>query len=125
MVKNIRPAENLHILLWLIKDICWCLNLIIPGLIMIIPTIAFAFYITWRMREIYCELMHNLAVCCWICANSIWMIGEFFYDDGLRLPALVFFITGLIIVSFYYCRLLIDYLSGKDKNPFKNPSNTF
>ena len=92
---------------------------------MIIPTLTFAFYITWKTREIYSEIMHNLAICCWISANSIWMIGEFFYDDELRDPALFFFATGLIIISIYYGRLLINYFSGKDKNPFQNPPNGF
>lgn len=114
MIKDIRKTENLHILLWLIKDTCWCLNLIIPGLIMIVPTLSLAFYITWKTRSILSELMHNLAICCWIFANSIWMIGEFFYDDGLRHYALTFFIIGLAVIIAYYVMILTHSFRKKD-----------
>ena len=51
-------------------------------MIMIVPTIGLAFYISWISRRDKAELFHNLAVCCWISANSTWMIGEFYYEDG-------------------------------------------
>ena len=75
---------------------------------MIVPTLSLAIYITWKTRKIYSEMMHNLAICCWIFANSIWMIGEFFYDDGLRNYALVFFITGLGILVIYYGMIIVN-----------------
>ncbi|MBK7388790.1 MAG: hypothetical protein IPI23_06865 [Bacteroidetes bacterium] len=101
-LKKIRGYENLHILLWLLKDTCWVMLWEIPGLIMIIPTIGVAFHITWFRRHVRVDLFHNLAVCCWISANSIWMIGEFFFDDKLRIPAMVLFVSGLITVAYYY-----------------------
>lgn len=73
---------------------------------MIIPTIAVAFHITWLRRHIISDLFHNLAVSFWICANSVWMIGEFFFDDGLRNFALFFFISGLITLFTYYVLVL-------------------
>lgn len=115
MTRNIRNSENLHILLWLIKDTFWCLTLKTPGLIMIIPTLSLAIYITWKTKETYSELMHNLAICCWISANSIWMIGEFFFEDGLRNYAIVFFIIGLIIIGFYYGKTTMNYLKTDKK----------
>jgi len=99
---RIREYENLHILLWLLKDTCWVLNWEVAGLIMIIPTIGVALHITWLRRSVKSELFTNLAVSLWISGNSTWMIGEFFYDDGLRTPALMFFLTGLIIVFYYH-----------------------
>ncbi len=69
---------------------------------MIIPTIGVAIHITWLRRHIRSDLFHNLAVCLWISGNSIWMIGEFFYDDGLRTPAVILFATGLLFVLYYY-----------------------
>jgi hypothetical protein len=113
MNKILRRQENLHIMFWLVKDTCWCLTFRVPALIMIIPTLVLAIYITWKTRNIYAELMHNLAICCWIAANSVWMIGEFYYDDGLRPYALVFFFTGLISISIYYGRIVLTY--GKRK----------
>jgi len=102
MLKSIRKFENLHIACWLLKDTCWVLDLQIFGLIMIFPTLFLAFFITFKFRKIISELYHNLAVCFWIMANTIWMIGEFFYDDSLRSFAMIFFIIGLIILMIYY-----------------------
>jgi hypothetical protein len=100
--ERIRKFENLHIVLWLLKDTCWVMDFKAGGIFMIFPTIAVAFYITYISRKNLSELFHNIAVCCWIMANSIWMTGEFFFDDGLRLPAATFFTLGLIAVTLYY-----------------------
>ena len=101
-----RRIENLHILFWLIKDACWALNLHVPALIMIVPTMLAALVITWQTRKIFSELMHNLAVVFWIVANCTWMIGEFYgWDEGtfgLRNMALLPFSIGLIILAVYY-----------------------
>jgi uncharacterized membrane protein YciS (DUF1049 family) len=101
-----RRIENLHILFWLVKDACWALNLRIPGLIMIIPTVVAAVLITWQTRKIISELVHNLAVVFWIFANCTWMIGEFYgWDEGkfgLRNLALIPFSIGLLILFIYY-----------------------
>ena len=105
-MKNIRKYENFHIALWLLKDTCWVTDFKTGGIVMIVPTLAVAFYITWKMRIHTAELFHNLAVCSWICANSIWMVGEFFFNDGLRQPATIFFSLGLIFIGWYYFVLL-------------------
>jgi hypothetical protein len=69
---------------------------------MIAPTVALAIYITWLHRHSKVELLHNLAVVLWLFANSIWMVGEFYYEDGTRSVALVFFIAGLGTAAYYY-----------------------
>ncbi|MCC6286279.1 MAG: hypothetical protein IT249_00190 [Chitinophagaceae bacterium] len=101
-----RRIENLHILLWLLKDVCWALNLKVLGMIMIIPTISVAVMISWQTRKIQSELLHNLAVVCWIIANCLWMTGEFFgWDEGAlgaRHLALIPFSAGLVILFYYY-----------------------
>jgi hypothetical protein len=102
MKYQIRKYENFHILLWLFKDLCWATISKSAGVFMIAPTLALAIYITAINRSDKAELAHNLAVCFWICANSIWMIGEFYYEDGLRPPAIVFFVLGLTVMLFYY-----------------------
>lgn len=99
---KLREYENFHIVLWLLKDTCWVMDFKIPGLIMILPTISVAIHITWLHRKSMSELFHNLAVVLWISANSVWMIGEFFFNDTLRPIATVFFIIGLILVAAYY-----------------------
>lgn len=104
-----RRIENLHILFWLIKDACWAINLHVPAMIMIIPTIGVALLICWQTRFILSEFMHNLAVILWITANTIWMIGEFYGWDvnlyhgyGLRQFALIPFLLGLGVLVYYY-----------------------
>jgi hypothetical protein len=80
---------------------------------MIVPTVVLAIYITWEKKNIPVALAHNLAVCFWITANSIWMIGEFYYDDGLRNYSLVFFVTGLITLSIFYIGLMMGKFNSK------------
>jgi hypothetical protein len=106
MISKIRRLENSHIVLWLLKDTCWVLDFKIMGMIMILPTIAMAVYITLISRSDRKELIHNLAVVAWILANSTWMIGEFYLDDSTRAYAAAYFITGLVLVMYYYLSTL-------------------
>jgi hypothetical protein len=101
-IRNIRKQENLHILLWLIKDTFWVLNFQVGGMIMILPTLVVAIAITWRWRHLRSELFHNIAVCFWISANVSWMIGEFFFNDSIRPIAVMFFSLGLFSIAYYY-----------------------
>ncbi len=112
-----RRIENLHILLWLVKDACWAINLKIPALIMIIPTLWVAIVITYQTRKITSEFLHNLAIDFWITANCTWMIGEFTGWDanlvgryGLREFSLIPFGIGLFILGYYY----LIYIRRKD-----------
>lgn len=109
---GLRKFENFHIVLWLVKDTFWVTDFRIPGLLMILPTIGMALFITWKSRQWAEELYHNLAVICWICANSVWMIGEFFFDDTLRPASIVFFSIGLLIIAGYYLPKLLSRLKG-------------
>ena len=103
MKYSIRKFENFHILLWLIKDLCWVVLWKPLGVFMIAPTLIFAVYITYLNKADKAELAHNLAVCFWICANSVWMIGEFYYSDNMRPYAIGLFVAGLFaMVRFYF-----------------------
>ncbi len=82
---------------------------------MILPTVIMAFYLTYLSRADRKELLHNLAVCCWILANSIWMIGEFYFDDTTRPYAAAFFILGLAFVAIYYLGLSFRGASKKEE----------
>jgi hypothetical protein len=119
MKYSIRRFENFHILLWLIKDLCWVILWKPLGIFMIAPTLLFAIYITYLNRADKAELAHNIAVCFWISANSIWMIGEFYYEDSTRSIAVIFFLLGLLMILGYYLPLV--YKRGivmvKKKNP--------
>lgn len=102
MIGNIRKKENLHIVLWLIKDFGWIMDFKILALLMAVPTLALAAQLCWITRVDRSELHHNGAVLCWISANVIWMTGEFFYNDGIRHLAAPFFVLGLIILAKFY-----------------------
>jgi len=110
-----RWIENGHILLWLIKDACWSMEWKPGGLFMILPTVSVAFYILWRSRGHRSEFYHNIAVCCWILANSVWMAGEFF-EREMRPVAAALFVTGIAVISFYYLRYF-----KKDKKAAEEP----
>ncbi|HLF44910.1 MAG TPA: hypothetical protein VI548_00690 [Chitinophagaceae bacterium] len=105
-----RRLENLHIIFWLFKDISWCMNWQALGIIMIVPTLSVAIYISIRTRKIKSELAHNLAVTFWITANSYWMISEFWGFDEIHIWAgfegkhlsMIPFLIGIFILAWYY-----------------------
>jgi hypothetical protein len=99
---EIRKLENLHVALWLLKDVSWCSEWHALGMIASIPTILLATRIFWMGRESFSEVAHNGAICLWICANITWMIGEFFYQDQTRGYAKIFFFAGAALLILYY-----------------------
>ena len=106
-INKTRKIENFHILLWLIKDLCWVTLSKLAGVLMIFPTLSLALFITWKNRKFRSELLHNIAICFWICANSTWMIGEFYVHDSTRDWAVVFFVLGLLSMLYYYFAALL------------------
>lgn len=113
MFPNLRTSENFHIVLWLLKDLCWVMDLHVAGVVMVVPTVAMAVHITWQCRDDIGELLHSLSVVLWIVANSIWMLGEFFLSDSTRPLAAAFFVAGLLTVSWYYVVVLPRRLHAK------------
>ena len=102
-----RKIENLHILLWLLKDLSWAMLWKPIGIAMLIPTLTVAILITWQTRHLKSELYHNLAVAFWICANGYWMIIEFMgYDEELRIYTAIPFSIGLCFITVYYIFIL-------------------
>lgn len=107
---KLREFENWHIVFWLIKDMSWAMGWRLAGVLMIFPTLTLSVYLTWKFRKTASELFHNLAVICWIFANSYWMISEFYgFEEkeviaGIRYVhfALIPFITGLLLVVYYH-----------------------
>lgn len=105
--ERFRKIENLHILLWLVKDLCWAMLWKPLGIAMLIPTLTVAILITWQTRHLKSELFHNLAVAFWICANGYWMIIEFWgYDEELRIYTAIPFGIGLVFIATYYLIIL-------------------
>lgn len=70
---------------------------------MILPTLGLALWLTIKRRKDTADLYHNLAILCWIAANSTWMVGEFYtMEDILKPITLICFCAGLTIVAAYY-----------------------
>jgi len=107
-----RWIENGHILIWLLKDTCWAMEYKPLAVAMIVPAIAVAFYILWRSRGMKSEFYHSLAVCFWIIANSVWMLGEFNGIEARPLAASVFG-CGLLALAVYYIPLWFERPSKK------------
>lgn len=103
-ILNIRKSENLHILLWLIKDSCWMLEFKALGTFMVIPTVLMALRITWMSRQLN-ELYINLAVLFWILANAAWMLMEFYEWENYKLLTAIPFSLGFLSVFYYYFRV--------------------
>lgn len=105
-----RRMENMHIAFWLMKDISWCMIWKELGMAMIVPTLSVAIWIAWKNSHIKSELAHNLAIVFWITANAYWMTSEFFgFDEKIiwkdftgKQMALIPFITGALILLYYY-----------------------
>ncbi|HOJ91200.1 MAG TPA: hypothetical protein PLH86_08870 [Saprospiraceae bacterium] len=95
-------SENIHIILWLIKDMSWLMSWKLLGLAMVIPTIIVSIIIAKNSRNIQEDMWYNIAVCFWISANGTWMIGEFFFKDSWRMIALGFFSMGAITILYYH-----------------------
>lgn len=71
---------------------------------MIFPTLSVAIYIMIKNRHLVSEFAHNLAITLWIAANSMWMIFEFTgTDERLKNYCLIPFLSGLIVLAYYYC----------------------
>jgi hypothetical protein len=86
--------------------VAWLQDWKVLGISMFLPTFLMAIWIAWRLRSDRGELLHALAVVCWIAANGVWMIGEFWYADRIRHLAVPFFVAGLLCVGWYYLVLL-------------------
>src|SRR5262245_3506880 len=95
--------DNMHILLWLLKDTCWMLEWKLLGTMMIAPTLGVAVYIAMRSAAERVVWL-NLAICFWICANAYWMVCEFQEREQYKNYAGIGFALGLICVAIFYLK---------------------
>jgi hypothetical protein len=100
MIDKLRKTENLHVVFWLFKDMCWMLEYKLAGAIMILPTLVMAFYVLYLSKNNYNLVIVNLAIIFWICANSAWMISDF-YNNIPKSISLIFFIGGILTMLVY------------------------
>ncbi len=100
---QISRFDNVHILLWLIKDTCWMLEWRVFGTLMIVPTLGVAIFLAARSAADRAFWI-NVAICFWISANAYWMVCEFadreVYKDYAGIP----FALGLLSVMVFYAK---------------------
>lgn len=110
----VRVHENLHVILWLVKDLSWLMEYKVMGLVMVLPTVAVALLIAWESRHDRSELFHACAVTLWIMANSTWMIADFFFQEKGHWIAQAFFLCGLGLLGIYY--LIVLPITNRRRN---------
>ncbi len=116
MIDKIRKTENLHIVFWLVKDLCWMMEFKTAGSLMILPTLAMAFYVTYLSRQKLKTVLVNLAIIFWILANSAWMLKDF-YLNVPKSVSLIFFIAGMATILLYIWLAFIQpYFTKKITN---------
>ena len=80
---------------------------------MAVPTVLLSYWLTYKSRSSRTDFFHNLAVSFWITGNSMWMAGEFYFDDTKRHLVIPVFLAGLGVIAYYY----IGEMLTKKKNP--------
>ena len=74
-----RPVENVHIYLWILKDLSWAQDWYYPSLIfggLALVWCVVLFLEAIRLRSMY-EVYMNVGVTLWLVANFTWMAGKF------------------------------------------------
>ncbi|MBC7425710.1 MAG: hypothetical protein H7321_04160 [Bacteroidia bacterium] len=104
---KLQKYENIHIPMWLVKDLCWLMKWKAVGMFMAFPTVIVAFIIAYFTRKDKSCFLTNLSVCAWILANSTWMFGEFFGYEKYTLPlSFGLFSSGILI---YLLFIVLQY----------------
>ncbi len=99
--------ESIHFPMWILKDLAWMLGFGVMSLSLAIPTIIISvLLIKWSAK--FFEKMENIAILCWLTANTLWMSHEQF-DVQTKELAVIMFSFG-IIISFSYLPALIKRL---------------
>lgn len=97
---KIRKIENLYLICWLIKDMCWMMGFKSIAVFMILPTLLMAFYVMFHSNKNIGFLTVNIAMICWIAANSAWMLHDF-YKMLPILVSQVLFAVGMVAMLIY------------------------
>jgi len=82
--QTVHGLEYILLYFWVLKDLSWCaVSWLYTGttcIAMFISWIVFLFCIS-IYKKMYMEAYHAVAMCLWLSANGIWMIGSSFHDN--------------------------------------------
>jgi hypothetical protein len=110
-----RLLENLHLPIWLIKDMCWAIVYKPLGLLMIAPAIGLAVLVAWNSRNSSMYFLPNISVVFWILANSLWMLAEF-YGFNLKPWFISSFVIGMLVIGYWMIQKLPQLWRASKKN---------
>jgi hypothetical protein len=98
---NQRQLDIIHVPLWILKDTFWMMEYKTLGLLMIIPTLSVAIILCFKSYKYIQRFLLNLTVLCWISANALWMVSDF-YEWPTQWISLILFGTGLITTAYFF-----------------------
>ena len=97
---KIRKIENLYVVCSILKSMCWMMGFKSIAVFMILPTLLMAFYVMFHSNKNIGFLTVNIAMICWIAANSAWMLHDF-YKMLPILVSQVLFAVGMVAMLIY------------------------
>lgn len=100
-----RILDNMHIALWLLKDLLWSMDNKL-GVLLIPPAVVVSIYILVKQFNHRSSIYHNLAVCFWILANSTWMTCELYHLKYMYLVYWLFGAGAIVLLYFYFTEIL-------------------
>lgn len=124
---TVRGCENVHIYLWICKDIGWTYGNKAVG--MMFGTLALAWIIVlvinhW-MEKNYEDIYFIVPTFLWLFGNYLWMSGDLLYNsDVYRFTASCIMMVGLLLIVFYFAFLKKkQYFSPSNESDNKYVSN--
>jgi hypothetical protein len=102
-IKNSLDLQELHVILWLLKDIFWCLKLNVLATFMVFPTAFLTIFLLVKEKD---KRLLNLTLFSWVLMNITWMLHEI--HDTPEWPIKVFMLLGVATTI----RFIINKLKG-------------
>lgn len=124
---TVRGCENVHIYLWICKDIGWTYGNKIIG--MIFGTFALTWIlvlvINHYMEKNYEDIYFILPTFLWLFGNYLWMSGDLLYNSDIyRFASSCIMMIGLLLIVFYFVFLKKkQYFSPNNEGENKYMSN--
>jgi hypothetical protein len=123
---TVRGCENVHIYLWMLKDLGWMLDHKEIGITFGTFALLWLFVLGYNARKHANneELYFILPTFLWLFGNYLWMISNVFHhSDVYRFPASCFFMLALVSIVLYFGFLknkLIFQLTKENSNLYSS-----
>jgi len=84
LFRDFRDYENLHLLLWTLKDCMWIWGHFELYVLAFVPTFILSVDIVWiyaTHKACYVDFAHSFFGLLWVCANGVWAMAELLYEE--------------------------------------------